>query len=62
MDRFSLPFEYVVLSDMERLSDLTNDQANLIPRTLVFDRDGQPLATIVGYKPLALGRVAGLVD
>ena len=61
MDRFSMPLEYVVLGDAERLSDLTNDSENLIPRTLVFDREGQLVATIVGYKPLALSRVAGLV-
>jgi thiol-disulfide isomerase/thioredoxin len=61
MKRFDMPLEYVILRDAERLSDLTNDPKNLIPRTLVFDRDGRPMATIVGYKPLALSRIEGLL-
>ena len=62
MKRFDMPLQYVVLRDAERLSQLTNDPKNLIPRTLVFDRRGRPMATIVGYKPLALGRIEGLVS
>lgn len=61
MTRFSMPLDYVVLGDAQRLSELTKDRESLIPRTFVFDREGQPVATIVGYKPLALARVAGLV-
>lgn len=62
MERFSLPLDYAILADGDRLSELTNDPQSLIPRTFVFDRQGRPVATIVGYKPLALGRVAGLVS
>jgi thiol-disulfide isomerase/thioredoxin len=62
MTRFSMPADgYVVMKDLHRLSDLTQDAENLIPRTLVFDRTGEPIATIVGYKPLALSRVEGLI-
>jgi thiol-disulfide isomerase/thioredoxin len=54
------PDAYAVLSD-DRILALTNATDVLIPRTLVFDRTGRPTATITGYKPLALGRIEGLV-
>jgi thiol-disulfide isomerase/thioredoxin len=62
MSRFSMPADgYVVVDDQARLTDLTNGSKNPIPHTMVFGRAGEPLASIVGYKPLALSRVAGLV-
>ena len=51
---------YVMMDDAP-LVQLTKDLTNAIPRTYVFDRAGTPVAMIVGYKPLALARVAGLV-
>ena len=51
---------YAILDDAS-LAKLTNDTRNLIPRTYVFDRAGAPVAMIVGYKPLALARVEGLL-
>ena len=63
LSRFSMPDDgYVIADDPARLSDLTRDRQNLIPHTMVFDRMGEPLASIVAYKPLALSRVAGLVE
>jgi cytochrome c biogenesis protein CcmG/thiol:disulfide interchange protein DsbE len=53
---------YLIAADEGRLGKLTNDRGNLIPRTIVFDRAGEPLATIVGYKPVALARVEGLIE
>lgn len=41
---------------------LTNSLDVYIPRTLVFAADGRPLASITGYKPFALARVAGLIE
>lgn len=55
------PREVAVLDDTA-LRTLTNDSINLIPRTYIFDRVGAPVAMIVGYKPLALARVAGLLE
>ena len=55
------PTDYAVM-DQKQLRRLTNDTQNLIPRTYVFDNAGAPEAMIVGYKPLALARIAGLVD
>jgi len=40
----------------------TNDPAPAIPRTYLYDRRGSAVATIIGYKPLALARIAGLVE
>ena len=54
------PEAYAVLAD-ENIRVLANSEDVLIPRTLVFDRSGAPLARITGYKPLALDRVAGLI-
>ncbi len=54
------PDAYAVLPDSQ-IRSLTKAADMLIPRTLVFDRSGAPLATITGYNPLALARVAGLV-
>ena len=51
---------YAIIDDAN-LSTLTNDDRNLIPRTYVFDRAGKPVAMIVGYKPLALNRLGGLL-
>ena len=55
------PDAYAVLSQ-SNLSRLTNDSQNLIPRTYLFDRAGVPQAMIVGYNPLALDRIAGLIE
>jgi len=52
---------YLSMEDGQ-LVRFTNDLATAIPRTYVFDRAGAPVATIIGYKPLALARVAGLVS
>jgi len=51
---------YVSMKD-GHLVQFTNDLGGAIPRTYVFDRAGVPKAMILGYKPLALARVAGLV-
>ena len=55
------PDGYIVMAT-PNLHRLTNDQQNLIPRTYVFDPAGNPAAMIVAYKPLALDRIAGLID
>jgi len=52
---------YAVLPD-DRIGALTGDGDVHIPRTLVFDRAGNGLASITGYKPAALARVVGLVQ
>ena len=54
------PDGYAVLAD-DRIATLTRASDILIPRTLVFDRSGQPIAKITGYKPLALDRIEGLI-
>lgn len=51
---------YVSMKD-GALVQFTNDLGSAIPRTYVFDRAGAPVAMILGYKPMALARVAGLV-
>ena len=55
------PDAYAVL-DTAHVGLLTRDAVSLIPRTYVFDRAGIPAALIVGYKPLAFDRIAGLID
>ena len=55
------PDAYLVM-DRQHLSRLTNDPENLIPRTYLFDPVGAPTAIIVAYRPLALTRIAGLVQ
>ncbi|WP_168377340.1 TlpA family protein disulfide reductase [Sphingomonas sp. Leaf343] len=55
------PADYSVMAEA-LVGKLTGRSDNLIPRTLVYDRAGQPLATITGYKPLALARVAALIQ
>ena len=52
---------YAVLSD-NQIRSLTRAADNLIPRTLLFDRRGEPIAAIKGYKPLALARIDGFVS
>ena len=54
------PNAYAVL-DAAHVGLLTRDARNLIPRTYMFDRSGTPVALIIGYKPLALDRIAGLI-
>lgn len=54
------PDGYAVLAD-EHIATLTHAKDVLIPRTLIFDRSGQPMATITGYKPFALARIEGLI-
>ena len=54
------PDSYAILDG--KPAALTNTRANPIPRTYVFDRAGDPEAVIIGYKPLALDRVAGLIS
>ena len=46
----------------DNIAALTGASNNLVPRTLVYDRAGLPLAAITGYKPFALSRVAGLLQ
>lgn len=55
------PNDYLAM-EIQYLGRLTNDARNLIPRTYVFDPAGAPTAMIVGYKPLALDRIAGVID
>lgn len=55
------PNDYVSMRDAD-LPRLTSDSRNLIPRTFVFDKAGTPIAMIVGYKPMALERVSGLLS
>ena len=52
--------DYARLDD-SRIADLTGAKDVLIPRTLVFNRTGAPIATVTGLKPFAFRRVAGLV-
>ncbi|UVO51940.1 TlpA family protein disulfide reductase [Sphingomonas sp. SUN019] len=52
---------YAVLDD-GRIGELTSAANSLIPRTIVFDGSGTPIATITGYKPLALARIKELVS
>jgi thiol-disulfide isomerase/thioredoxin len=56
-----LPPEYAVLADTQ-IAELTNATDNLVPRTIVFDKAGVPIATITGFKPMALARISGLVS
>ena len=51
---------YAVLPD-DQIGRLTGDSDIHIPRTLVFDRTGNGVASITGYKPAALSRIAGLI-
>ncbi|WP_271300393.1 TlpA disulfide reductase family protein [Sphingomonas sp. CV7422] len=55
------PHDYVSMGYAD-LPRLTNDTRNLIPRTFVFDKAGTPIAMIVGYKPMALARIPGLLS
>jgi thiol-disulfide isomerase/thioredoxin len=54
------PEAYAILAN-DKIRALANTEDVLIPRTIVFDSAGAPLARITGYKPLALDRVAGLI-
>jgi thiol-disulfide isomerase/thioredoxin len=62
LTQVGLPKDGYVIMDSSHIAALTGAADNFVPRTLVFDRAGAPLARITGYKPLALARVAGLVD
>ena len=55
-----LPDDFAIMEDSQ-LVQLTNDLTNAIPRLYLFDRSGASRAMIIGYKPLALSRIAGLV-
>lgn len=51
---------YAVLDD-GLIDKLTNSKNNFIPRTMLFDRAGQPVGKITGYNPIALDRMEGLI-
>jgi thiol-disulfide isomerase/thioredoxin len=51
---------YAVLDDT-LIGKATNSKTNFIPRTMLFDREGQPVGTITGYNPIALRRMESLI-
>lgn len=51
---------YAILDD-GLMAKLTNSESNFIPRTMLFDRTGQPVGKITGYNPIALSRMEGLI-
>lgn len=51
---------YSVLPD-RAIARVTGGNVVAIPRTLAFDRDGQGVASITGYRPMALDRLEHLV-
>ena len=59
--RVGMPTEYLIMDDVSARA-LTNAADDAVPRTLIFDRSGQPLGKITGYKPMALARISGLVE
>lgn len=61
MRSVGLPADVYATMEDGHLVQLTNDLANAIPRTYVYDRAGASIAMIIGYKPLAFARIAGLV-
>jgi len=52
---------YLVMADAEAVR-FTRGLDGAIPRTYLFDPRGRPAATIIGYKPLALARLARLIE
>ena len=50
-----------VLKD-DAIGSLTGAADHLVPRTIAFDAQGKSLGRITGYKPLAIRRIAGMLQ
>jgi cytochrome c biogenesis protein CcmG, thiol:disulfide interchange protein DsbE len=52
---------YAVLDDDQDIRTLTNTGTRFIPRTLIYNKNGEPLGMITGYRRLALERIEEIV-
>ena len=58
---YGMPADSYAVLDDGLIGKLTNSDSNFIPRTMLFDRTGQPAGKITGYNPIALDRMESLI-
>ena len=54
------PDGYAILRDGD-IARLTHTDTRYIPRTLVYDKHGQSVGVVTGFRPLALKRIEGII-